>query len=40
MPAVAPKERAQPPGTSRGWDPYDVWRTRVKTPRETDTPSL
>lgn len=39
MPEAAHKDRAPQPGTSRGWDPYDVWRTRVKTPRENDTPA-
>ncbi len=40
MPKAAQKERALQSGPTRGWDPYDVWRTRVKTPRETGTPAL
>ncbi len=39
MPKAPHKDRAVQPGGSRGWDPYDVWRTRVKTPRETDKPA-
>lgn len=39
MPESAKKDRAPEAGTARGWDPYDVWRTRVKTPRENDTPA-
>lgn len=33
------KERAPDPAADRGWDPYDVWRKRVKMPREGDTPA-
>ena len=40
MPQAAQKERALQSGPTCGWDPYDVWRTRVKTPRETGTPAL
>ncbi len=40
MPETAQKDRAPRSGAARGWDPYDVWRTRVKTPRETETPAL
>lgn len=32
------KERTPDTTTSRGWDPFDVWRTRVKTPRESNNP--
>jgi len=32
------RERAPEARQARGWDPYDVWRTRVKTPRESDNP--
>ena len=32
------KERAPEETVSRGWDPFDVWSTRVKTPRESDKP--
>jgi hypothetical protein len=32
------KERAPDATAPRGWDPFDVWRTRVKTPRESDKP--
>ena len=39
IPAAAQRERAPQAAASRGWDPYDVWRTRVKTPRETDAPA-
>lgn len=38
IPEVLRKERAPEAGAPRGWDPYDVWRTRVKTPRESDKP--
>lgn len=40
MPEAAQKDRAPRSGGTRGWDPYDVWRTRVKTPRETEAPVL
>lgn len=40
MPLAAQMERAPQPGAARGWDPFDVWRTRVKTPRENETPAL
>lgn len=26
------------PRRSSGWDPYEVWRTRVKTPRDPRDP--
>ncbi|MBV6416640.1 MAG: hypothetical protein CMLOHMNK_01248 [Steroidobacteraceae bacterium] len=39
MRETARKERTLEPAAKRGWDPYDVWRTRVKTPREGDTPA-
>jgi hypothetical protein len=40
MPKAPRKDHAAKPAAARGWDPYDVWRTRVKTPRETDTTTL
>lgn len=40
MPDAAQKDRAPRTGATRGWDPYDVWRTRVKAPRETEAPAL
>lgn len=32
------EQRAPEATPARGWDPYDVWRTRVKTTRESDNP--
>ncbi len=40
MPDAVQKDRAPRSGAARGWDPYDVWRTRVKAPRETEAPAL
>ncbi len=28
------------PRRASGWDPYEVWRTRVKAPRETADDAL
>jgi hypothetical protein len=35
---VPGRERAPEATPTRGWDPYDVWRTRVKIPRESGNP--
>lgn len=41
MPELRKEQRAEAATSAkRGWDPYDVWRTRVKAPRETEAPAL
>lgn len=41
MPELRKEQRAEAATTAkRGWDPYDVWRTRVKTSRHSDAPAL
>ncbi|MBV6424979.1 MAG: hypothetical protein NAOJABEB_02793 [Steroidobacteraceae bacterium] len=40
MPEAARKEAAPDSRVVRGWDPYDIWRTRVKAQREHETPPL
>jgi hypothetical protein len=34
--AAANEEFASRPGPSGGWDPYEVWRTRVKAAQDVD----
>jgi hypothetical protein len=34
--AAANEEFAGRTGTTGGWDPYEVWRTRVKAAKVTD----
>ena len=34
MPFPGNAEQRMIPRRSSGWDPYEVWRTRVKAPRE------
>jgi hypothetical protein len=39
-PVVAAAESKEPGSTSAsGWDPYEVWRTRVKSARDTRSKS-
>lgn len=41
MPELRKEQRAEAATSAkRGWDPYDVWRTRVKTSRHSDAPAL
>lgn len=38
---VVPAEKAREDSSTAGWDPYEVWRTRVKEPRVTrDEPGI
>jgi hypothetical protein len=38
IPAVSGVTFTHAPSRRTGWDPYDVWRTRVKTPRDDSAP--
>lgn len=40
MSEVPRTDRAPDVAAPRGWDPYDVWRTRVKAPRENGKPVI
>jgi hypothetical protein len=35
--SAAATSQASPPAKQHGWDPFEVWRTRILLPRLADT---